>query len=79
MRRWIVQAGATSLDSLVMQEAPIPEPGPGEVRIKVHAVSINYRDQIILTGQLGQTLTTDVVPLSDGAGEIDAVGPDVAQ
>ncbi len=79
MRRWIVQAGATSLENLLLQEAPIPEPGPGEVRLKVHAVSINYRDQIILTGQLGQTLTADVVPLSDGAGEVDAVGPGVEQ
>ncbi len=48
--------------------------GPGEVRVKVHAASINYRDQLILTGQYGQTLTADVIPLSDGAGEMNAEG-----
>lgn len=77
MRRWILRTGAANLDSLVLEDAPIPTPGPGEVRVKVHAVSINYRDQIILTGQLGQTLTEDVIPLSDGAGEIDALGAGV--
>lgn len=79
MRRWLLKAGAANLDSLVLEEAPIPQPGPGEVRVKVHAASINYRDQLILTGQYGQTLTADVIPLSDGAGEIDAVGPGVQQ
>lgn len=79
MRRWLLKAGAANLDSLVLEEAPIPEPGPGEVRVKVHAASINYRDQLILTGQYGQTLTADVIPLSDGAGEIDAVGSGVQQ
>ena len=78
MRRWLLKAGASSLDSLVLEDAPIPTPGPGEVRVKVHAVSLNYRDQIILTGQYGQTLTADRVPVSDGAGEIDALGEGVA-
>ncbi len=77
MRRWLLKAGATNLDSLVLEEAPIPTPGPGEVRVRVRAVSINYRDQLILTGQYGQALTHDVIPLSDGAGEIDALGAGV--
>lgn len=79
MRRWVLRAGATNLDSLVLENAPIPTPSPGEVRVKVHAVSINYRDQLILTGQYGQGLTEDVIPLSDGAGEIDALGAGVQQ
>jgi len=53
MRRWILKANATSLDGLVLEDAPLPEPGPGEVRVRVHAASLNYRDQIILTGQYG--------------------------
>ncbi len=79
MRRWLLKAGTTNLDGLVLEEAPIPEPGPGEVRLKMHAASLNYRDQIILTGQYGQAVTADLVPLSDGAGEIDALGAGVSQ
>ncbi len=74
MRRWILKAGAVNVDGLFLEEAPIPNPGPGEVRIRVHAVSLNYRDQIILTGKYGQTATEDLIPVSDGAGVIDAVG-----
>jgi NADPH:quinone reductase-like Zn-dependent oxidoreductase len=79
MRRWVLKAGATGLDRLVLEEVPIPEPGPGEVRLKVHAAALNYRDQFVLNGQFGQLLTRDTIPLSDGAGEIDAVGTDVSR
>lgn len=79
MRRWLLKAGTTTLDGLVLEQAPIPVPGPGQVRLKLHAASINYRDQLILTGQFGQAVTADLVPLSDGAGEIDALGAGVSQ
>jgi NADPH:quinone reductase-like Zn-dependent oxidoreductase len=55
-----------------------PEPHPHEVLVRVHGRSLNYRDLLILNerypvpGQLG------VVPLSDGAGEVVAVGCDVS-
>lgn len=79
MRRWILQAGATDLDGLVMQDVPLPEPGPGEVRVRVHAVSLNYRDQLVLKDATGRLRMPgrDLVPVSDGAGEIDAVGAGV--
>ena len=38
MRRWILKAGTTALDGLVLKGAPMPEPGSGEVRIRIHAV-----------------------------------------
>lgn len=79
MRRWVLQAGTTNLDGLVLEEAPIPTPGPGQVRVKVHAASINYRDQLILTGQFGQAIEAATIPLSDGAGVVDAIGPDVTK
>ncbi len=79
MRRWILTANATNLDGLVLEDAPLPEPGPAEVRVRVHAASLNYRDQIILTGNYGAQVAEDLVPLSDGAGEIDAVGSGVAR
>jgi NADPH:quinone reductase-like Zn-dependent oxidoreductase len=75
MRRWILKAGTTDLDGLMLEDAPMPEPGAGEVRIRIHAVSLNYRDQFILKGEFGSRLPDrDLVPVSDGAGEIDAIG-----
>lgn len=77
MKRWIVPAGATTADQLVQEEVPTPEPGPGEVRVRVRAISINARDTLILGGAMGRIDGRDLVPLSDVAGEIDAVGDGV--
>lgn len=77
MRRWILKAGATNLDGLVLEDAPMPEPGEGEVRIRIHAVSLNYRDQLVLGGGFARLPDRNLVPVSDGAGEIDAVGSSV--
>jgi NADPH:quinone reductase-like Zn-dependent oxidoreductase len=77
MRRWILKAGTTGLDGLMLEDAPMPIPGAGEVRIRIHAVSLNYRDRIVLKGEFGTRLNRDLVPNSDGAGEIDAIGAGV--
>jgi NADPH:quinone reductase-like Zn-dependent oxidoreductase len=77
MRRWILKAGTMGLDGMVPEDAPMPEPKAGEVRIRIHAVSLNYRDQIVLNGEFGTRLNRDLVPNSDGAGEIDAIGAGV--
>ena len=78
MRQWMMKSGVTDADGLVLEEAPVPEPGPGEVRIRVRAVSINYRDQLVLMeGPFGRLEGRDLVPLSDVAGEIDATGEGV--
>lgn len=55
-----------------------PEPAMGEVRIRVEAASLNYRDLLILD-RAGQSELNGRVPLSDGAGIVDAIGADVAQ
>lgn len=77
MRRWILKAGTTGLGGMVLEDAPMPEPKAGEVRIRIHAVSLNYRDQIVLNGEFGTRRDRDLVPNSDGAGEIDAIGDGV--
>ena len=77
MKRWIVKAGATSLSGLVLEQSPVPQPVAGEVRVKVHAVSLNARDQLIIKGQYG-VATSDFIAISDGAGEIDGIGSDVS-
>ncbi len=76
MKRWIVKAGTTSIEGLIEQEAARPDPGPGEVRIKVHAVSLNARDQLLISGAYGVP-TGDFIAIADGAGEIDALGSGV--
>jgi len=78
MRQWIIAKGATSLDGLTLKEAPVPNAGPGEVLVRVRACSLNYRDQAIPLGvYIGGPVGEDCVPLSDGAGEIAAVGAGV--
>ena len=68
------------IDSLVLREAPTPKPGRGQVLVRMRAASLNYRDLMVLTGRYarGKPLP-DLVPLSDGAGEVAEVGPEVTR
>jgi NADPH:quinone reductase-like Zn-dependent oxidoreductase len=78
MRRYILRAGSSSLDDLVIDERDEPRPGPNELLIRVRACSLNYRDQAVLTGNyFGGKVPADQVPLSDGAGEVVDVGGEV--
>ena len=78
MRQWVIEKGSTSLDTVRLREVDRPEPGPGEVLVRVHACSLNFRDQIIPLGlYFGGAASQDSVPLSDGAGEVVAVGEGV--
>lgn len=62
--------------ALQLQERPQPEPDPGQVRVRVRACSLNYRDLLVRQGRYGRR-TEGLVPLSDGAGEVEAIGPGV--
>lgn len=62
--------------ALELREHPQPDPGPGQVRVGVRACSLNYRDLLVRRGRYGQR-TAGLVPLSDGVGEIEAVGEGV--
>lgn len=63
--------------NLEVREEPVPTPGRREVLIRVHAASLNYRDLAFVKGQYPAQTKEDVVPVSDGAGEVVAVGKDV--
>lgn len=69
------QAG--SLDHLTLHEEPTPEPQRGEVLIRVRASSLNYRDIAMVHGTYLRAQQTGLIPLSDAAGEIVAVGKEV--
>jgi NADPH:quinone reductase-like Zn-dependent oxidoreductase len=68
------------IDSLVLREAPTPKLGRGQVLVKMRAASLNYRDLMVLTGRYARGAPLpDLVPLSDGAGEVADIGPEVTR
>ena len=77
MRAYEIQS-AGGIDALALAERPTPEPGPGQVRVRVHASSVNYRDLMIISDPAARGLPYPRIPNSDGAGEVTAVGDDVA-
>ena len=62
----------SGIDGITAVELPDPEPGPGEVLVRVRATSLNYRDLM-----LARSSREPIIPLSDGAGEVVAVGEGV--
>ena len=78
MNVYEVVQGSTSIDGLRRGERARPEPGPSEVLVRVRAASLNFRDVAVVRGKyIGGPLTQDTIPLSDGAGEVAAVGAGV--
>ncbi|MGW2621128.1 zinc-dependent alcohol dehydrogenase family protein [Streptomyces sp. NPDC001500] len=67
------------IDRLSAVTVPIPAPGPTEVLVKVSAVSLNYRDLLVVGGVDHWSPTRDVVPVSDGVGSVVAVGSEVTR
>jgi NADPH:quinone reductase-like Zn-dependent oxidoreductase len=65
------------IEGLKAADAPIASPGPGQALVRVHAVSLNYRDLLVISGMYPGSLPLPLVPTSDGAGEVTAVGPGV--
>jgi NADPH:quinone reductase-like Zn-dependent oxidoreductase len=68
-----------SVDGIVLRESADPRPGPREVLMRVRASSLNYRDLMVLKGGGRGPVKLGVVALSDGAGEVAAVGERVTR
>jgi NADPH:quinone reductase-like Zn-dependent oxidoreductase len=69
-------------DAIKVVELPEPKPGPGQVLVRMKAVSLNYRDLLMINGMYGRgaASTTDVItPFSDGCGMVEAVGEGVTR
>ncbi|MET0987359.1 MAG: NAD(P)-dependent alcohol dehydrogenase [Steroidobacteraceae bacterium] len=66
-----------SIDGLFLQEVPKPTPGPHDVLIRVRATSINNRDLMVVHNQYGFPIPPGLIPLSDAAGVVEAIGSNV--
>lgn len=68
------------IENLKLAETDVPQPGRGEVLVRVRATSLNYRDLLIIRGHYGLGSTPDnLLPLSDGAGEVVEIGTGVTR
>jgi NADPH:quinone reductase-like Zn-dependent oxidoreductase len=67
------------LDGLASAERPDPTPGPGEVLVRVSASSINFRDLLMLQGLYNPKQKLPLIPNSDGAGTVTAIGAGVTR
>jgi NADPH:quinone reductase-like Zn-dependent oxidoreductase len=69
----------SSVDGIVLRSSEDPRPGLREILMRVRASSLNYRDLMVLKGGGRGPTKLGVIPLSDGAGEIAAVGEGVTR
>ncbi len=70
-------SGDFSLDALTLDTVEVPAPGPGEVLVRMHAVSLNQRDLMLVTGTYIPDVQRPRIPCSDGAGQVLEVGEGV--
>ena len=63
----------------VLVDKPEPQPGPGQALVRIRAVSLNYRDLLLKWGTYLEPAVRPVIPASDGAGEVVAVGQGVTR
>ncbi len=76
MKAYEIQ-GSFGMDNLKCVERPDPAPGHGQVLVRMKAVSLNYRDLMMVRGHYNPRQPLPLVPCSDGVGEVVAVGEGV--
>ena len=74
-RQYQLQKSGDAPPQLKLVDAPVRQPGENEVLVRVHAVSLNRRDIYVKMGRYPGPMRPNLVPLSDGAGEVVAIGP----
>ena len=77
MRRWLLTG--KGLDTLKLETTDTPQPGAGEVLVRVGAVSLNYRDWAIAQDTYPATVELPLIPASDMAGVVVETGPGVTR
>jgi NADPH:quinone reductase-like Zn-dependent oxidoreductase len=74
MRAYQLPKGGAGIDALVKVERPDPKPSYRQVLVKVKACSLNFRDLGIVRGSYRMPVRENLIPLSDGAGEVVETG-----
>jgi len=70
---------AVGLENLKVVELADPKPGPHEVLVRMRAVSLNYRDMLMIAGIYGPATPLPLTPFSDGCAVVEAVGEGVTR
>lgn len=78
MKAYEIQSNA-GIDALALVDRPQAKPAAGQVLIQVKAASLNYRDLLVIEGAYGAGQKYPLIPMSDGAGEVVAVGEGVTR
>ena len=78
MRAVVIRAHG-SVEELRLEDRPLPEPGPGEVRVALRAAGLSHLDLWVRRGVPGVSYDLPRIPGNDGAGVVDAVGPGVTE
>ena len=77
MRAYQLPKGGAGIEALVKVERPNPRPAHRQVLVKVAACSLNYRDLAIARGSYRLPVRENIIPLSDGSGEVIETGEGV--
>jgi NADPH:quinone reductase-like Zn-dependent oxidoreductase len=79
MKQYLLEPRTDGPAEVVLREIEPPALSNGEVRVRIEACSLNYRDLLMKSGQSASGGSDPVVPLSDGAGVVIETGPEVAE
>jgi NADPH:quinone reductase-like Zn-dependent oxidoreductase len=79
MQAYELRNDRPGLEAVTLVDRPEPQPQAGQVLVKMHAASLNYRDLLVAKGAYGSQAMQPIVPLSDGAGEVVAIGSGVTR
>ncbi|KAH7107282.1 NAD(P)-binding protein [Auriculariales sp. MPI-PUGE-AT-0066] len=74
-KQWYWPEVPNGVDGLQLREVPTPQPGSGEVLVRIHAMSLNYRDLLTARNEYMKKLPAGIVPGGDPAGEVVLIGP----
>lgn len=77
MKAWRIPS--FGIENLELATLPVPQPQRGEILIKIHAVSLNFRDLMVVLGKYNPKMHLPRIPVSDGAGEVVAIGEGVTR